>query len=269
MKTGWIIFLSIFATIGLAAAALFGLSVFRMARVSAAGFQSDGGWAWMPMMAGFARGDSLQAGCGDAGWSGRSGGRGMMGGFGMMGGYRSGRGAAGACPYLDGAQPSEGTGERLTIQQALGKVQKYLSSDDNLEIAEIMEFEENFYAVVVEKDSGKGAMELLVDPYSGKVFPEHGPNMMWNQKYGHMGRWFGGNARLSQDEAEAAAQRWLDEELPGAEVEGMGIEFYGYFTFDYAVEGRIAGMLSVNAASGDVWLHTWHGDFIAEIELDE
>jgi hypothetical protein len=29
-----------------------------------------------------------------------------------------------------------------------------------------------------------GAMELLVDKSSGAIFPEYGPNMMWNLKYG-------------------------------------------------------------------------------------
>lgn len=265
MKKGWIIVLSIFAVIGLAATALAGLSLLRLTRVSAAGLRQGGGWGWMPMMGGYSRGSSVENGCAGSGWSGMMGGGGMMGGFGMMGGYRSGRGVD-ACPYLDGSQ---GTGERLTLQQALEKAQEAISDDENLEIAEIMEFDENFYAVVIEKDSGRGAMELLVDPYSGRVFPEYGPNMMWNQKYGHMGRWLGGTSRLSLEEAQAAAQDWLDAELPGAEIEGMGIEFYGYFTFDYTVDGRTAGMLSVNAASGRVWPHTWHGEFIAETEMDE
>jgi hypothetical protein len=28
-------------------------------------------------------------------------------------------------------------------------------------------------------------------------------------------------------------------------------------------------MLSVDAGSGSVWLHTWHGDFIGEWESEE
>jgi len=60
----------------------------------------------------------------------------------------------------------------------------------------------------------------------------------------------------------------LDKEIPGAQVEGMGIAFYGYFTFDYAIDGQIAGMLSVHN-NGQTWLHTWHGDFLTEVELTE
>ncbi len=57
-----------------------------------------------------------------------------------------------------------------------------------LEVTEVMEFERNYYAIVAEQDTGIGAMELLVDKDSGAVGPEPGPNMMWNAKYGMMGR---------------------------------------------------------------------------------
>jgi hypothetical protein len=28
-------------------------------------------------------------------------------------------------------------------------------------------------------------------------------------------------------------------------------------------DGKISGMLSVNASTGQVWYHTWHGTYIA------
>jgi hypothetical protein len=198
---------------------------------------------------------------------------GMMGGQsfgGMMGGYRKStpNNTANSCPFINPDTPDQ-SGTRLTIEDVQTRLNAYLADDPNLELAEIMEFELNFYAVVLEKDTGRGAMELLVDPYSGSIYPEHGPNMMWNEKYGHMGGWYattGGTLTLEQ--ASAAAQVALDEEIPGAQVEGMGIAFYGYFTFDYAVDGQIAGMLSVHN-NGQTWLHTWHGNFISEVELAE
>jgi len=58
----------------------------------------------------------------------------------------------------------------------------------NLEVAEVMEFANNYYAEVREKDTGIGAMELLIDKPGGWVYPEPGPNMMWNTKYGMMPR---------------------------------------------------------------------------------
>ena len=42
------------------------------------------------------------------------------------------------------------------------------------------------YAIVIERSTEIGAFELLVDPVNQSVFPEHGPNMMWNLKYGMM-----------------------------------------------------------------------------------
>lgn len=198
---------------------------------------------------------------------------GMMGGRGyggMMRGYwgSTANNSTNSCPFIN-PNGSAQTGARLTIEDAQARLETYLAGDSTLELAEIMEFEQNFYAVVLEKDTGRGAMELLVDPYSGLVYPEHGPNMMWNEKYGHMGGWYATTSEsLTLDEAKAAAQLALDEQVPGAEVEGMGIAFYGYFTFDYAVDGQIAGMLSVHN-NGQTWIHTWHGAFISEVELAE
>ena len=56
----------------------------------------------------------------------------------------------------------------------------------NLEVTEVMEFANNYYAEVREKDTGIGAIELLVEKPGGTVYPEPGPNMMWNTKYGMM-----------------------------------------------------------------------------------
>ena len=39
-------------------------------------------------------------------------------------------------------------------------------------------------------------------------------------------------------------------------------EFYGYYTLDVKKDGMVLGMISVNAFSGQVWYHTWHGGFI-------
>ena len=64
-----------------------------------------------------------------------------------------------------------------------------------MKIADVMEFESNFYAIVCEADTGIGAMELLVDKRTGTVGPESGPNMIWNDKYGmHGGGMMGGGS---------------------------------------------------------------------------
>jgi hypothetical protein len=146
-----------------------------------------------------------------------------------------------------------------------------------LHVTEVMEFERNYYAIVAEEGTGIGTMELLVDKRSGAVGPEPGPNMMWNAKYGMMGRggmmgmmggYSDGEMILSPDEAQDVAQRWLDANLPGRTA-GESDPFYGYYTLHFLNDGEIEGMLSVHGSSGDVWYHSWHGGFIAMAEGHE
>ncbi len=84
----------------------------------------------------------------------------------------------------------------LTVDQAKQAAGKYIQSLNiqGFEIGEVMIFDNNAYVVVKESDTGLGAFELLVDPVSQIAYPEYGPNMMWNLKYGglnHSGMMFG------------------------------------------------------------------------------
>jgi hypothetical protein len=108
----------------------------------------------------------------------------------------------------------------------------------------------------------------------GLITPEPGPNMMWNSKYSPMnnGIMRGSNqassaATVSSDKAAQLAQQYLDANFNGTKVE-MATQFYGYYTYDFTVNDKIAGMVSVNAYTGQVWYHSWHGTFIQEIEYD-
>jgi hypothetical protein len=170
----------------------------------------------------------------------------------------------------DEAPPSSGA---LTIEEARKAVERYVDNLDypGLEIAEMMEFERNFYAIVEETDTGIGAMELLVDKWTGEVGPEMGPNMMWNAAYGMHGRGgmmggTGGANTLAPDEALEIAQRWLDANRPGVTVEEHADPFHGYYTVHTLNDGEIEGMLSVHGSTGQVWYHTWHGAFVQMIE---
>jgi hypothetical protein len=160
----------------------------------------------------------------------------------------------------------------LTLDDARRVVEQYLTVSrlSGLEIAELMEFENHFYAMVRERDTGIGAMELLVDKWTGAIGPEMGPNMMWNSKYG-MHTWMMGGPTvtntLSPEEALQIAQRWLDVYRPGEVVEEAD-PFYGYYTIHTQRDGQIVGMLSVHGATGQVWYHTWHGRFIQMTEED-
>jgi len=177
----------------------------------------------------------------------------------------------------------------LTVDQAYQAASDYLSgvNDPNLQIAEVMVFDNNAYVRVIEKSSGIGAFELLVDPVSQIAYPEYGPNRMWNLKYGgmnHLGMMSGGRgmlgsqasnfapgvvtAKMPVDSAQALkfAQTYLDRAIPGTQTARDADAFYGYYTIDILQDGKTVGMLSANGFSGQVFLHTWHGTFIEEAD---
>jgi hypothetical protein len=183
---------------------------------------------------------------------------GMMGGGGMMGP---------GGPYRTG-------GPRITMDQAVGIVSTYLKgrNDPDIQAAEILEFSNNFYVGFKEKSTGNYAFEALIDPYTGDMYPEPGPNMMWNAKYGMMtGMMWGYRASsapmtVTEDQAKKNAQDYLNSYLPGSTV-GDADRFYGYYTVEVLKDNQIYSMLSVNGYTGQVWYHFWHGPFIAVKEL--
>jgi hypothetical protein len=207
-------------------------------------------------------------------------GTGMMGGrgnngYGMMGGYGSN---ANVTP--------------LSVDQAKTAAEAYLKTlgVDGLQVSEVMVFDNNAYVVVKETSTGNGAFELLVDPVTKTAYPEMGPNMMWNLKYGMMsgggmmggrgggmmGGWNNGNTTpadvsadmpVTQEKAISLAQAYLDQTIPGATAATDPVKFYGYYTMDFEQNGKVAGMLSVNGYSGQVFLHTWHGTFVEESNM--
>lgn len=144
----------------------------------------------------------------------------------------------------------------------------------DLAIGEIMEFKQNFYVTYHEESTGVGAFEMLIDKGSGRIFPEYGPNMMWNVKYGHggmMGGWSqtpSGQMSFDHNEAILVAQGFLDVSYPGTIAEDLH-QFYGYYTIHVIKDGEIYGMLSVNGFDGAVWYHNWHGSYIQSRSVHE
>lgn len=157
-----------------------------------------------------------------------------------------------------------------TIDQAKEIVDEYLDKFySSLQVDEIMEFTNHYYIRVVETSTNIGALELLIDRNTGRIYFEPGPSMMWNTKYGHMYQDSNatGNLTVTQSEALLIAQNWLEKNVPGMMVdEAMGN--YGYYTLDYKQNNTIKGMLSVNGDNGDVWYHSWHGTFISEMTYE-
>jgi hypothetical protein len=203
-----------------------------------------------------------------------SGGRGVGPG-GMLGGGYNPEGMMQGYGYDD-----QSNVEPLTVAQTEKAVQDYLAyyGNDDLFVKEIMIFDNNSYAIIAEKSTGIGAFELLVDPVSQTAYPEYGPNMMWNLKYGmHSGNGMMGGGMMgsnrqpqaattdmmvSAEDAAKYAQEYLDQYEPGVKVSEEITPFYGYYTIDLEKDGQIVGMLSVNGYNGQVFPHIWHGAFI-------
>lgn len=220
-------------------------------------------------------------------------GPGMMGQGGMMGGQRGygmGPGMMSNYGWNNGISSNV---KPLTVDQAKAAAEKYIQSLNltGFETGEVMIFDNNAYVIVKETKTGVGAFELLVDPVSGIAYPEFGPNMMWNLKYGGLGHnsmmggmmgGYGGmmggwdyqttpadvsaELTVSPEQAVEYAQKYLDQYQPGATAADDPTQFYGYYTLDFSKDGKIIGMLSVNGYNGQVFLHTWHGTFIEEAE---
>ena len=106
-------------------------------------------------------------------------------GYGSMmngSGYTMMGGSAGRSTnwYLNGSGPT------TTIAAARTQAQRF-ADRLGLKTAETIQFSDNFY-VRLEDAQGNAATEVLVDPQSGAVTLEYGPAMMWNTRYGMMGR---------------------------------------------------------------------------------
>jgi hypothetical protein len=224
--------------------------------------------------------------------------------FGMMGNWNSpavsaptnqpynngysgpGWGCRGQETYYPSQQTAtNATAALITIDQATERAKQYVTALNNpdLKVAQVEEYANNYYVQVNEKGTGNGAFELLVNKYTGNVYPEMGPNMMWNTQYtnntGMMGLFNGmrgmmgfqrtaaSTMTVTVEQAKADAQQYLTANIPGATV-GDIITFHGYYTIEVLSGGSPYGMLSVNGYSGQVWYHTWHGAFVQEYTVD-
>jgi len=165
-------------------------------------------------------------------------------------------------------------GQRINLDQATKIVEDFLRNrnDPDLQAKEIMEFEFNFYVEFGEKSTGIGAFEALIDPYTGDIYPEPGPNMMWNTRYGMMSGMMWGTPSpsapmtVTEEQALKYAEEFLKGYLAGTKAEEVE-RFYGYYTIHVLKDNRLYGMLSVNGYTGQVWYHAWHGPFLGMKEF--
>lgn len=149
------------------------------------------------------------------------------------------------------------------LNQARERADAYAEAlQPTLEVGEVMRFENHYYADLQEPDGSK-VTEVLIDSRSGAVRPEMGPATMWNTRFSMMGGGNGGDSEsnVSATQAQKIADRWLAERDEGLTSEDP-VKFPGYYTLHTVKDGEITGMLSVRDGTGDVWYHSWHGDFV-------
>ena len=209
-----------------------------------------GGPGRAAMMSGTGRGGS---GPGMMSGTGLTGGPGMMG-PGMMGGPGGAMMAGGLWLAGDGTRVASIAGARDRAATA--------ATSAGLHPGEVIWFDNGFY-VELKDAAGNPATEVIVDPATGAVSTEPGPAMMWNTRYGaHRRTAPAGRPAVDADRAGQIATGWLAANLPGR-LAAPPDAYPGYYTVETTTaDGTVNGMLSVNATTGQVWYHTWHGRFI-------
>jgi hypothetical protein len=202
------------------------------------------------------------------------------------------------------SNPARVTPSPAELATVHDRVEQWLGSAgfSGFRVSVVMAFTNNDYAAVNGKD-GKPAFELIVAPNKSWLMEELA-SMMWNTRYGLLAdtsgtprinsvwgmigganmmgsawgmlggtgtkggstAWYGnGSGKVtSLKRAIAVADKWLAKARPGESAEKDGRFFPGYFTMDLTRSGKTAGMLSVNASTGAVWYHGWHGTFLSE-----
>lgn len=176
-----------------------------------------------------------------------------------------------------GARSYNQNGSPLTMDQAVQIASQYISSAGNsdLQLASVHQFTNGFEAEYTEKGTGVHAFEILIDPYSGAAYPEMGPNVMWNTKYGGMGGMRGGPSAseattkmpVSAEAAKKNAQQWLDANLQGTTLGSEVDTAYGYYDMMVEKDGKHYSQIDVNGYSGQVWYEDWQGPVVQSREI--
>lgn len=186
-------------------------------------------------------------------------GSGMMGAGGMMGG-QGGQWSMGTLWGTMGTMGMMGAydanSQPISDATARQKLDAYAASCGNgVKVDDFTTFASTDYGSLVDA-AGKGYLEVVIDRFTGAVYPEP-QSMMWNTNSGmHLSQ---GAVRYDQAAAQQLATTFLARYLPGAQVVDA-TAFPGYYTFDFGgTKDHPVGMLSVNASSGQIWVHSWHG----------
>jgi len=188
-----------------------------------------------------------------SGWG--SPGPGMMVGPGVMGGG----GATMGTVWLSG------NGVRVASIGAARDRVAVAGRAAGLHPGEVIWFDNGFY-VELKDATGNPATEVIIDPAGGTVTTEPGPAMMWNTRYGmhRLGDGSTRSATINPAQAQQLAAAWLAAHRPDR-VAAPPDSYPGYYTMETTTgAGTVNGMMSVNANTGQVWYHSWHGRFLGK-----
>ncbi len=191
---------------------------------------------------------------------------------GMMGGPSAGPGSAGDQGQISSmpTPPSIPSpfGIPITSNKALDIVEKYLQKTNNGDLypARFFEYNTHFEIELKEKETQRGAFELIIDKFNGSICPETGPNLLWNTKYGLNGNYFGIQpaATISVGDALQRVGVMVKNISPELLVQGDVTDYYGLYEFHVTQDGKLALEVNVNAFTGQIWIENWHGSLLRE-----
>jgi hypothetical protein len=209
-------------------------------------------------------GPSSARGYGQGSYAGMMGGQGRGPSAGMVGGQGQGPYAGmmgGSMMGSMGMVRLPGDGVAVSSIPAARARAASAAKAAGLHPGEVMWFDNGFY-VELKDSAGKPATEVIVDPRTGTVSSEPGPAMMWNTRFGMMRQAGSSTGLVNSTKARGIATSWLTTNRPGTTIKSIDA-YPGYFTLDLQRNSVVSGMMSVNASTGAVWYHTWHGAFIA------
>lgn len=87
--------------------------------------------------------------------------------------------------------------EKYSEDDLMKEVVEYIDLiNSDFAVLDVLAIEDtSYYFSIIETSTGKGAFELVIDPYTKNIYPAMGPNIMWNLKYNsnygenqHMGK---------------------------------------------------------------------------------
>jgi len=190
-------------------------------------------------------------------------GPGMMGG-GYGPGYGMGPGMMGWGNY-----PYAYPGKKIDENELKQIAQNYLHTTGNpdLTFTGYIEYAPGYAIGFKEKSSGIHAFEIYIDKIYESAYPEMGPYMMWNTKYGHMmmGNYSYGSASqmsITEKKAKSLAEEYIKSLLPNASLDNDIETFYGFYEFVIKVDGKPYSHLFVNGYTGQDWYWNPHGPII-------